>query len=143
MLWVLTLYLPALELAGGRTVAGLELLRQAWQGVRFGVIAWFANPLFVLAVAMAAVRRFGAATICSAAAAIAAATSLTAHATAVSAGAPVPEFGFAVGFYLWFGIKLSLFTSCLAAFICRRGGLGGRSGAAAGHAGIDRPGRPP
>lgn len=119
-LWALTLFLPALEPTGGRAFTGLDLLRQGWQGLRYGVVAWLANPMLAIALMLAALRIERAATLVSGTAAIVAATSFVAHATAVSAGAAVPEFAFGVGFYLWLAVMLGLFLTCLTASIRHR-----------------------
>ena len=52
--WVVALVLPALQLGEGAPLTGWTLLINGWRATGAGVWAWFANPLFICAVASAA-----------------------------------------------------------------------------------------
>jgi hypothetical protein len=101
LLWAGSLALPAVEVSGGPTLSGSDVLMQGHTAWRQGVPSWFSNPLLAIAIlgAWAGFHRAS-----SAAATIAfglALSSLFAGGLARSRGATVPEFGYLAGFYVW------------------------------------------
>jgi len=85
-------------------------LLRGWQGIRAGVVAWCANPLFVAALAAGALERLRAAAIMSGLALALGLTSFVAEATARARGVPVPPLAFRSGFYLWLAAFGALFA---------------------------------
>lgn len=99
--WVASLFLPGADVAGGPSVSGLEVLARGWRGAESGVFAWYANPLFIVALALAAWRFDAAAGALACVACVLALTSFAAAETARGAGVAVPPLSLAAGFYLW------------------------------------------
>ena len=114
--WCISLLLPAVITAGGRSYSGYEVLTQGFAAVRFGVIAWFANPLLLIAVVsgFAGLYRVGAAS--AALAGGIALTSFAAETTARANGAPLPELSFGSGFFVWIAAIFAIFATCLLGF---------------------------
>jgi hypothetical protein len=108
-LWAASLVFPALT-AGGRTFTGFELLVDGWQGVSRGVYAWFANPLFVAALACALLRRDRLAAALSAVAALLGATSIFIEPILRERMTSVPDIDMRGGFYAW---MVALAALCL------------------------------
>ncbi|HEX7080953.1 MAG TPA: hypothetical protein VF329_08070 [Gammaproteobacteria bacterium] len=98
--WAASLALPAIEVRGGPTLDGLDVLVRGWQALPRGMPAWLANPLFAAALAAAALRRARVAAGASAAALLFA---LSTFATDVllRGGQQAPDFMLRAGFYLW------------------------------------------
>jgi hypothetical protein len=109
LLWAASLVLPALT-AGGRSFTGFELLLDGWQGATRGVYAWFANPMFVIALACALLGRDVLAAVSSALAALLGASSLFVEALLGERMTSVPDIDMRVGFYVW---MVALATLCL------------------------------
>ena len=112
--WVVALVLPALQLGDGAPLTGWTLLINGWRATGAGVWAWFANPLFICAVALLLVRRAQAAGVLAALALVLGLSSLATGALAVRAGYSVPALAFGPGFCLWL---MSLFALCLWAWV--------------------------
>lgn len=112
--WVVALVLPALQLGEGAPLTGWTLLINGWRATGAGVWAWFANPLFICAVALLLVRRARAAGVLAALALVLGLSSLATGASVVRAGYSVPALSFGPGFYLWL---TSLFALCLWAWV--------------------------
>lgn len=113
--WLAALFVPALRIVGGPPVGGLELLERGWQAAGSGVLAWYANPLFVIAMGLAAAGAYVAAGSLSSLGLVLALTSFSAVSIARAAGAPVPELYFEPGFYLWLLACFALPCWCWAA----------------------------
>jgi len=107
VLWAASLALPAVA-AGGRTFDGFELLLRGWEGLSRGVPAWIANPLFVAALAAAAVKRDTAAAVLAALAVALGATSFMTEDLLRRGTAFVPSIELRVGFYVWLAALLAL-----------------------------------
>jgi hypothetical protein len=101
LLFVVSLFMPAIEGSGVPTQSGMDVLRQGAGGWRDGVIAWYANPVLGLTLVLGWTRRYRLALGAAALGLLLAISSFTAASVAESAGRSVPAFGFAVGFYLW------------------------------------------
>ncbi len=114
--WCFSLLLPAVITDGGRSYSGYEVLTQGFAAVRFGVIAWFANPLLLITVVagFAGFYRVGAAS--AALAGGIALTSFAAETTARANGAPLPELSFGSGFFVWIAAIFAIFATCLLGF---------------------------
>lgn len=110
--YVGVLALPALSIPGVGTYSGLDMLFEGWQGVRAGVIAWFANPLFVAAVALAIGEYRRAAGSASGIGLVFALTSFAAVDLAAQNGVALPELGYLAGFYAWLALQLVLLAWC-------------------------------
>ena len=111
LLWSVSLALPALEISGGPTLRGIDVLFRGWQGISSGVYAWLANPLFALAAVVCVARAWRTGLTVAGAACVAGLTSFAANALAARGGANVPEFMFVTGFYVWL-------TSLVALAVC-------------------------
>jgi hypothetical protein len=109
VLWAASLALPALA-AGGRSFTGFELLLEGWQGVPRGVYAWFANPLFIFAIACALLGRDRVAAAASAVAALLGGTSVFVESILRERMTSVPDIDMRVGFYIW---MVALAALCL------------------------------
>jgi hypothetical protein len=101
LLFVVSLFMPAIEGSGFPTQSGSDVLRQGAAGWRDGVVAWYANPVLGLTLALTLMRRYRLALVAAALGLLLAFSSYAAAPVAESAGRSVPAFGFAVGFYLW------------------------------------------
>ena len=99
--WIGALFLDALQPEGARPLTGWELLTTGWRGAEAGIWAWFANPLFGLAVCLLLMRRAQAAGAVAGVALVLALSSLATGALAARAGYVVPALVFGAGFYLW------------------------------------------
>lgn len=118
--WFASLFLPALRIVGGPTIFGLELLTRGWQAAGSGVFAWFANPLFVAAMALGAAGAYAVAGSVASVGLLLALSSFGAADAARQAGAAVPEMYFQSGFYLWLSAQIALPAWCWLAFWRRR-----------------------
>lgn len=99
--WGIALILPAVELTEGPSFSGLSMLLSGWEAARFGVVSWYANPLFVLGVALGCSGRLHAAAVASGLAVVAALTSFAAPMTVSASGMPLPAFEFRAGVFVW------------------------------------------
>lgn len=114
-LWTASLFMPAVELASGEVYSGWSLLVQGWQAVRFGILSWFSNPFFILAV-IAGVGGFRrTALVISGVGLVLALTSFAVVPIARDAGLPLPEIRLAYGFYLWLFAQGALLVSATVA----------------------------
>lgn len=118
--WGLSLALPALAVRGGPTLSGFDLLIQGWQGASRGIVAWFANPAFVLAVAASAVRLHGTAGVLSGVSLVLALTSFAVADVASLRLSSVPDVELRVGFFLWLASLLALFLSSWTSVFLQR-----------------------
>ena len=112
--WVGALFLDALHPQGARPLTGWELLTTGWRAAEAGIWAWFANPLFGLAVCLLLMRRAQAAGAAAGMALVLALSSLATGALAVRARYVIPALAFGSGFYLWL---VSLFAMWLWAWM--------------------------
>ncbi len=74
---------------------------RGWEGARYGILAWYANPLFLLAVLLTMMRYFRAAGTLAGLAAVIALTSFAAPTLAEWFGTSATSFTFRAGFYVW------------------------------------------
>lgn len=114
ILFAVALGLPALEVAGGRVYSGLEVLLEGWRGARAGVFAWFANPLFGAAFALALGGYRRAAGVASGAGCLLALTSFAAASIARQQGMALPELDYLAGFHVWLAAQFGLLAWCWA-----------------------------
>jgi hypothetical protein len=113
-LYVASLFLPAIVGSGFPALSGIDVLRQGASGWRDGVVAWYANPAFVLALVSCWIGRYRLALGAGAFGLVLALSSFTAGAVAESAGRSIPAFGFGAGFYLWLGAFVAAAAAPLA-----------------------------
>ena len=113
VLFVLSLGLPAIDGAGFPALSGMDVLRQGAGGWRDGVVAWYANPVFAVALVACLVGRYRLALPTAIAGCVLGLSSFTAGMMAESAGRSIPAFSFAVGFYLWLLAFLGLILASL------------------------------
>jgi hypothetical protein len=101
ILFVTSLALPAIEGSGFPSFSGFDVLRQGAGAWRDGIVAWYANPLLLVALITGWMRwyrlAFGAALV----GALLALSSYSAGMMAEGSGRSVPAFHFAAGFYVW------------------------------------------
>lgn len=98
MLFLVSLALPGLVLETSETVAGWRLLLTAWYGLLVLQVAWLANPLFIVALVLAARRRPQAARVLAAGAFGIGLFSFTAD---IWIANHVRITGLGAGFYVW------------------------------------------
>lgn len=112
--WILfgtSLCLPALELSNGSPSWGISLLLLGWLGVIAGSVAWFANPL--LLIANHSLRQHHvrlALSVSLLASAVALSTPTLSTVMVDGAGNTASVIGYGFGFYLWLG---SCLVTCL------------------------------
>ncbi|HEU4619167.1 MAG TPA: hypothetical protein VFV10_14100 [Gammaproteobacteria bacterium] len=135
LLWGVSLALPAVRVRGGPVFDGADLLLRGWQGAARGILAWYANPLFAAALALAALRRDVAAAVLSLLALALALTSFALEPLLELGMASVPDIGFLPGLYVWLSA-----LAAAAVWSSLRAPWGGRGPETAREErGIDRP----
>jgi hypothetical protein len=117
LLWTASLALPALRVRSGPMLDGVDLLLRGWQGVSRGVVAWYANPLFIAALATAALGRSIAAAVLALLALALALTSFVLEPVLRMSMNRVPEVTLLGGVYVWLAAMLGLaFFTCAMAY---------------------------
>jgi hypothetical protein len=101
LLYAASLAMPAIEGAGFPALTGLDVLRQGAGAWRDGVVAWYANPLLIVAFIAGWFRSYRFALAAVLAGLLLALSSFSAEWAAESGGRNIPAFRFAVGFYVW------------------------------------------
>jgi hypothetical protein len=101
VLFVVSLPMPAIDGAGFPALSGLDVLKQGAGAWRDGVVAWYANPVFAVALIAGFMGHFKSALVVASFGLLLALSSFSAGTMAGNAGRSVPAFGFAVGFWLW------------------------------------------
>jgi hypothetical protein len=109
-IWFASLALPAVGIRGGPTLTGLELLMQGWQGASRSVFAWYANPLFALALVLSLLRRRRAAGVVAGVCVVLALTSFAAEDLLRARMQSVPDIALRSGFFLWAGALIAFFV---------------------------------
>jgi hypothetical protein len=107
--WVVSLLMPAITARGAPPFSGFDLLLQGWQGTSRGVFAWYANPLFILAVSLGAMNRLRLAGAASGIAMVLGLTSFAVEAALRSSMETVPPITLRAGFYLWLCTLVAMF----------------------------------
>ena len=74
--------------------------------------AWYANPLFAAAVALALLGAHRSAGVASGLGLVLALTSFAAPGLARNNGAAAPDLSFEIGFYLWLTAQFAMFLWC-------------------------------
>ena len=113
-LFGLSLPLPAIEGAAFPAQSGFDVLRQGAGAWRDGVLAWYANPAFGLALLLCRFDRFRTALGFALLALLLGVSSFAAGAMATSFGRSVPPFSFGIGFYVWLGAICLAVVAALA-----------------------------
>ena len=103
VLYVASLWLPAIQGPGFPVQTGLDVLRQGAPAWRDLIVAWYANPALWLALVLGWIPLRRAAFASAALGLALALSSFSAGFAAELAGRSVPAFGFGVGFYVWLG----------------------------------------
>lgn len=103
VLYLFSLWLPAVRGSGFPTQSGWDMLQQGATAWRDGIVAWYANPAIWLTVLFALIGRFRVAAILATVGLVLALSSFSAATVAEAGGRSVPPFGFAIGFYVWLG----------------------------------------
>jgi len=106
VLFTASLLLPAVDGAGFPAQSGLDMLQRGAGAWRDQVYAWYANPALGVSLLACWFSRFRTALVMAALAMLLALSSFTAATMAENAGRSVPEFSFAIGFYVWLGAIL-------------------------------------
>jgi hypothetical protein len=101
VLYLLSLWLPAVTGQGFPEQSGMDLLRQGSGSWRNGIFAWYANPALWIAIVTAWFGMHRAALAAAAAGLVLGLSSFAAAGIAVRAGRSVPEFAYVSGFYVW------------------------------------------
>ena len=103
VLYASSLAMPAIEGAGFPSLTGLDVLRQGAGAWRDGIVAWYANPLLIVALITGWLRSYRLALVALSVGLLLALSSFSAEWAAESGGRNVPAFRFAAGFYVWIG----------------------------------------
>jgi len=98
--WLAALKLPAIG-AGGMTFDGFAVLERGWEGASRAVLAWYANPLFVIAIVLGLQRYRRTAVVAAFAALMLALSSFATNELAALTGRTVPDVTLLAGFYVW------------------------------------------
>ena len=101
LLFVLSLLMPAIDGSGFPALSGMDVLEQGASAWRQGVVAWYANPVLLVALILCWIRRFKIAFVAALVGLLLALSSFSAGMMAENAGQAVPAFSFAIGFYFW------------------------------------------
>ncbi len=117
LLYASSLAMPAIEGAGFPALTGLDVLRQGAGAWRDGVVAWYANPLLIVALVAAWLRSYHFALAAALAGLLLALSSFSAEWAAESVGRNVPAFRFAAGFYAWVGAHVVAAAAILFGYI--------------------------
>lgn len=117
LLYALSLAIPAIEGSGFPAFTGLDVLRQGATAWREGIVAWYANPLFVVAILTCWLRFYRFALAAVGIGLFLALSSFSAEWAAESSGRSVPEFRFAVGFYVWIGAYVLALAGGVSGYI--------------------------
>lgn len=112
--WTICLGLPAVRFDNGEVLSGAAVLEQGWQAVRIGVIAWYANPLFLLSLVLGCSQWVRTAAVASGAAFLLGLSSLAAPLMAGLVGVQLPSLSFELGFYLWLSVIALYFAARMA-----------------------------
>jgi hypothetical protein len=112
LLFGFSLLLPAVEGSGFPALSGLDMLRQGAGAWRDQVVAWYANPVLWSSLFCTWFGRYRIGLGLGALGMLLALSSFTAATMAGDAGRSVPEFRFAIGFYVWL---VSIVAAVLAA----------------------------
>jgi hypothetical protein len=115
--WAISLVLPAVRFDNGQVLSGAAVLEQGWQAVRIGVVAWYANPLFLLSLVIGCSQWLRTAAVASGAALLLGLSSLAAPLMAGLVGTRLPSLSFELGFYLWLGV-IALYFAARMARVC-------------------------
>jgi len=109
--WLVALLLPALEPEGATSLSGWALLKTGWRGPGVGIWAWYANPLFLLALGASVTRRISAAAVAAGLALILGLTSFAVEEFTALAGIQTSAIVLQSGFFIWFAAILVLWVS--------------------------------
>ncbi|NOU49120.1 hypothetical protein HG263_00955 [Pseudoalteromonas sp. JBTF-M23] len=109
-LYLVSLCLPALHFAEQASLAGYSLLLWGWWGVVTLDPAWFANPLFIIALVHCYLKGYKRAAIYSGGALVLALSSFKAKQWFFNEGGGTPITGLGVGFYIWIVAIIVLLT---------------------------------
>lgn len=139
----LALVLPAVTAPGAPVYSGFDMLLEGWRGVRGGVLAWFANPLFQVAVLLAIGDYRRSAGVLTGIACVLGLTSFAATPLARTSGLAMPELDYAAGFYVWLAALFALLVWCWGGLGATGHDSGPKEVPAGGQFGIDRPVDPP
>ncbi len=110
--WCVSLLLPAVSVGESVSISGWQALGKGWRGATMDIYAWYANPLFLLAVAMSAVRSTDVAAVLSGSALLLGLTSFAAGERAAAAGFPAADLSLQAGFFVWLLALSALTISC-------------------------------
>ena len=123
LLYLLSLFLPAIDGAGFPALSGLDVLRQGAGAWRNGVFAWYANPLMAATLITCWLRHYRLGLAFAIAALLLGLSSFSAGWAAASSGRSVPAFGFAAGFYVWLGAFVVAIAAAVIGYIRSRNAL--------------------
>ncbi len=107
-LWAVSLAAPALRVAGGPMLRGIDVLLQGWQAASHGLVAWYANPLLAAALLLAALGRIAGAAVLSGLALLLALSSFAIGPILALQMAHVPAVTLLPGFYAWLAAIIAL-----------------------------------
>lgn len=121
LLWAASLAFPSLGARGGPQLTGYDVLAQGFGAWRYGVVAWFANPMLLIGI-VAHVRGWRRSALAFSAAGLALAlSSYWSGDIAALFGRPVPALSFAAGFYCWVAAHLAAVAGGVVGITARPG----------------------
>lgn len=127
LVFMTSMFLPAIH-AGGIVIQGSQLLWMGWMGMLYsGIVAWLANPLYVLALLLMILRKDRGAFWLGLAAFLIGLDSLRLDTWRVDEK-PVPIDHLGTSFYLW---EASFLILAIGAFVAWRRSSNDRGGRAA------------
>lgn len=100
-LFALCLFLPSLRSPSFPTQSGLDLFHRGPGLWRDGIVAWYANPVLLLTLLLTWFGRYRAGAVSAATGLLLALSTLTGKAAIEASGRTVPDFSYAIGFYVW------------------------------------------
>lgn len=105
--WLAALPLPAIGVSG-MTLDGFDVLERGWEGATRAVVAWYANPLFVITIVLGLQRYRRSAVVVAFAALALALSSFATNELAALVGQSVPDVTLLAGFYVWLAAYVAL-----------------------------------
>ncbi len=118
--WGASLAVPALQVAGGPLLRGVDVLLEGWKAGSHGVIAWYANPVLAAALLLAALGGDAAAAVLSGLALLLALSSFALEPILALQMPRVPAVTLLPGFFVWLAAIVALFVWSAERALCRK-----------------------
>ena len=109
ILFISSLFFPALLFQYQKSLPGFQILAWGWWGILTLDFAWFANPIYLIGLMYLKKEEYVAARYCSAGALVLGASSFSAKEWWFNEGSGTPIMGLGSAFYIWMLSFLLLF----------------------------------